>query len=307
MKPLENFTIIDLSHRLPGPLAGKVLRDLGANVIKIEDEKYGDPFLDGFFNQNDPSFADWYKELNGNKKIVKLNFKSESIKQDLKEFLQKADGIILSLSEKLKINLGLTAQEIKLLNPHLAVIEMESSSEFKMGMHDLNAMALSGLLKLYLHNQTEKIVNPPFLPVGGISFGQQVATHLLSLILKAKKEQKVVWDTAFLLDTVKANLACFYSQYTQKSGQNKFLHNGRFPCYSLYRLKDGNYVALAAVEEKFWADLIQILPISLPIESRFDTKQESFNLVANVLNSMTTSELEEKTKNKDLCLTIVRL
>lgn len=36
-KPLEGMTIIDLSHRLPGPLCGKILTDLGAIVIKIED------------------------------------------------------------------------------------------------------------------------------------------------------------------------------------------------------------------------------------------------------------------------------
>ena len=49
-KPLEGLKIIDLSHRLPGPLCGKILVDLGAEVIKIEDHVFQDPFLSGLFS-----------------------------------------------------------------------------------------------------------------------------------------------------------------------------------------------------------------------------------------------------------------
>jgi crotonobetainyl-CoA:carnitine CoA-transferase CaiB-like acyl-CoA transferase len=52
-KPLTGMTIVDLSHRLPGPLCGKLLNDLGANVIKIEDHIFQDPFLSGLFAQFD--------------------------------------------------------------------------------------------------------------------------------------------------------------------------------------------------------------------------------------------------------------
>ena len=64
--PLDGLKIIDLSTRLPGPLSTKILRDLGANVIKIEDVHYGDSF--------NPTLAAWYRALNSDKNIVKLNF-----------------------------------------------------------------------------------------------------------------------------------------------------------------------------------------------------------------------------------------
>ncbi len=71
----KKLKIIDLTHRLPGPLAGKILCDLGHEVIKIEDEKHKDPFLSGMFSSFDESFEDWYKELNQQKKIEGKKFR----------------------------------------------------------------------------------------------------------------------------------------------------------------------------------------------------------------------------------------
>ena len=67
MELLKGKVILDLSHRLPGPLAGKVLADMGAEVIKVEDQKFKDPFIHGLFAEMDPSFPHWYEELNSNK------------------------------------------------------------------------------------------------------------------------------------------------------------------------------------------------------------------------------------------------
>ena len=72
----KRLKFIDLTHRLPGPLAGKILCDLGYEVIKIEDEQHKDPFLSGKFSEFDNSFEDWYKELNQQKRLVRLNFRS---------------------------------------------------------------------------------------------------------------------------------------------------------------------------------------------------------------------------------------
>ena len=60
---LKGIKIIDFSHRLPGPLAGKILSDLGAEVIKIEDETHKDPFLSGMFSHFDESFKIWYDKF----------------------------------------------------------------------------------------------------------------------------------------------------------------------------------------------------------------------------------------------------
>ena len=302
----KKIKILDLTHRLPGPLAGKILSDLGYEVIKIEDEKHKDPFLSGMFSDFDDSFEDWYRVLNQDKKILRLDFKSPDIKSVISGYLKEADGVLLSLSPKLKDLLGLDDQSLKNLSRPIAVVELEASKSHMKAMHDLNALALSGFLSLHVAHVDDQIVDPPFFPLAGIAFGQQVATQLLANLLAAREQNGVVKSISYLFETTETILNPFWSKELQSQKRTKFLHNGAYPCYSLYRLKDGNYVALAAVEDKFWIDLIALFNIPLPLEKRFDKNPNAFQKVADTFAKLDTSEIENMTSGKELCLSIVR-
>lgn len=301
---LNGIKIIDFTHRLPGPLAGKILSDLGAEVIKVEDIKHKDPFLSGMFSEFDQSFEDWYEELNKNKKVVRLDFKSPNIKQEVQKLLEGASGLMLSLSPKLKGSLGLTDDDLK--NKQLAVVELEASSTHNKAMHDLNALAISGYLSLHVAHEENPIVAPPFMPVAGIAFGQQVATQILANLIESMRTKSFVKSVSYLHDTTDAILHPFWSRKLRDQKKTKFLHNGAYPCYSLYRTLDGHYVAVAAVEDKFWIDLTETFSIKLPLERRFETSTEAFDSVASVFAKLTTNEIEAKSQNKELCLSIVR-
>lgn len=301
---LKGIKIIDFTHRLPGPLAGKILSDMGAEVIKIEDIKHKDPFLSGMFSEFDRSFENWYEELNKNKQVVRLDFKSPDIKTQIHKILEGASGLMLSLSPKLKTSLGLNDEDLKGLP--LAVVELEASSTHNKAMHDLNALAISGYLSLHVAHENDPIVAPPFMPVAGIAFGQQVATQVLANMIESMRTKKFVKSVSYLHDTADAILHPFWSHTLRGQKKTKFLHNGAYPCYSLYRTFDGHYVAVAAVEDKFWIDLSQTFSIDLPLERRFETSESAFQSVASVFAKLTTSEIEEKSQNKELCLSIVR-
>ena len=303
---LKGFKILDLTHRLPGPLAGKILADMGAEVFKIEDQKHKDPFLSGAFSEFDRSFEDWYEELNKKKQIVRLDFKSPTIKEEIREYLKTADGILLSLSPKLKMSLGLDDESLKSLGKPLAVVELEASSSHKKAMHDLNALALTGFLSLHVAHEEEPIVAPPFLPVAGIAFGQQVATQILANMLEATRSKSYVKTVSYLYDTAESVLHPFWSKTLRDQKKTKFLHNGAYPCYSLYRTKDGQYAAIAAVEDKFWTDFIATFNVPLPLEKRFNTDEESFSIVSKIFAKLTADEIEKMAHDKELCLSIVR-
>lgn len=301
---LKGIKIIDFTHRLPGPLAGKILADLGAEVIKIEDQKHKDPFLSGMFSEFDQSFEAWYEELNKNKKVIRLDFKDPEAKKEIRKHLEGAQGLLLSLGPKLKSQLALNDEDLKDLK--LAVVELEASSTHNKAMHDLNALAISGYLSLHVAHENDPIVAPPFLPVAGIAFGQQVATQMLANIIQMREKKGFVKSVSYLHDTADAILHPFWSKTLREQKKTKFLHNGAYPCYSLYRTLDHQYVAVAAVEDKFWIDLIETFQIHLPLERRFDTSSEAFNAVAERFAKMTADEIEGKAKNKELCLSIVR-
>jgi alpha-methylacyl-CoA racemase len=301
---LSNLTILDFSHRLPGPLAGKILSDLGARVLKIEDSTRKDPFISGMFSEFDQSFEHWYEELNQKKQIIRLDFKSPGVKEEIQHYLKDASGVILSLSEKLKTQLGLTKEELKEFP--LAAIELEASSRHHKALHDLNALAMSGILSLHVAHENGDILRPPFLPVAGIAFGQQIATEMLAMILKVRENKKFIHSTCYLYESTEKIFSLFWPKKERDLHQTLFLHNGAYPCYSLYRLKDHNYLAVAAVEEKFWVDLTETFSIPWAKEKRFDRGEEGFQVLSSVFAKLSSSEIETMSKNKELCITIVR-
>ena len=106
-KLLSGINIVDFSHRLPGPFGSYLLANLGANVTKVEDDFFKDPFISGAFPKIDESFSHWYQQFNKDKNILRLDFKSSTIKEELKKLIKDADAIILALPEKVISKLGI--------------------------------------------------------------------------------------------------------------------------------------------------------------------------------------------------------
>lgn len=304
-KPLSGLTIIDLSHRLPGPLCGKILSDLGAYVIKIEDHVFQDPFLSGLFAKFDSSFVSWYENLNAGKKINRYDFNLSTDQKIIHDLVINADAVIMGLPPKTREKLHLTDQELNLKKP-MVVIELLASLHEKKSMHDLNALAMSGLLSMYVADKKEKIIDPPFLPIAGISFGHKAATDLLAAYIKATKENKTQFVKTYLDQVTHDLLGIFWPHADRDAGRSKFLHNGIYPCYSLYQTKDHKYVALAAVEEKFWLRFCEVFKIKTIHDRFYHEDQSLFNLISNELQKYTIDQIEELIKDEDLCLSIIR-
>jgi alpha-methylacyl-CoA racemase len=302
---LRGYTILDFSHRLPGPYAAMLLEELGANVIKIEDQKWGDPFLDRFFSEFDQSFVTWYQELNKNKKIERLDFNSSEIKNIITEKLKNCDGFVCSFSEKLKIKLGLDEASLSQIQKPIGGVFLEGSSKMSKSLHDLNALARTNLLQYHLNKNEHSVTAPPFLPVAGLGFGQFAATVILASILRSKDKKQVISNTIFLEDTTSLLFSPFFRG--ENSSNYKFLHNGRYPCYNLYRLNDQNYLAVATVEEKFWLEFCETFKIQATIEERFDTSEKTVSLISSRISKLNSNEIKELLMNKDICCDLIEM
>lgn len=306
MKPLKGMIILDLSHRLPGPMAGKVLADLGAEVLKVEDHLFKDPFIEGLFAQMDPSFPHWYEELNNKKQIIRLDFKAESAKSKMQELLAKADGIIMGLPPKVRDFLGVDQSSLEKLNRPICHIELFSKRNLTRGMHDLNALADTGLLKLYVEGHDEPVLDPPFLPIAGIAFGHKAATDLLAGLLKARAENKPQFLESYLYEAAQELLSPFWPKACRENDEMRFLHNGRYPCYSLYRLRDGHYAALAAVEEKFWQRFCESVGLNISADKRFHFADRSiFEQLSKAFLSLDSDQIQGLIRDHDMCLSLV--
>ncbi|AUN98559.1 CoA transferase [Bacteriovorax stolpii] len=304
-KPLKGMKIVDLSHRLPGPLCGKILTDLGADVVKIEDHVFQDPFLSGLFAKFDSSFVSWYENLNRGKKIERFDFNSSADQEKIHQLVVNADAVIVGIPPKTREKLRISDSDLTLKKP-MVVIELLASATEKKSMHDLNAMAMTGLLSLYVAGQKEKIIDPPFLPIAGISFGHKGATDLLAAYIQATKENKTQFVKTYLDQVTEEVLGIFWPEADRKLGRNRFLHNGVYPCYSLYQTKDHKYVALAAVEEKFWQRFCEVFKLETSLDRFHHEDQALFNLIAEHLGQYTQKEIEKMIESEDLCLSVIK-
>lgn len=289
-------------------MAGYLLASLGANVEKWEDNTFGDPFKDGLFKSMDPSFAQWYDELNSQKKIVKKEFKDSQFAKELKEAILESHIVIMGLPKKLQEKFGVTKEDLETQKASVVVLEMTASHKETVGLHDLNILAMKKLLHLHVRDASrERRLAPPFLPVAGIGYGTYLALQGLAWLRKAEEEKTVIYKTFSLEESVESIYSPFYSQTLQESGQDTFLHNGRYPCYSLYPLKDEGWLAVASLEEKYWERFVETLGLDLKPEDRFHHRDESiFNLIEAKVSEMSFSHAQSLFGPLDACVTPCR-
>ncbi|MBY0517391.1 MAG: CoA transferase [Bacteriovoracaceae bacterium] len=297
MKPLSGLRVLDLSQRLPGPYAGMLLSRLGAEVIKLEDSEFKDAFLEEKLAAIDDSFVDWYKELNQNKKLVRLSFS-----QGIQEYIANADIILSSMPKKVAEKFGLTKENL----PSPCVLIELSASQKNAPMHDLNALSEAGFLELHVTKKTPSPASPPLLPFAGMSFGQHIALTALALHRQAQRENKPLIFQLFLYEEVLKLYRPLWSENLQQQNRTKFLHNGKYPCYCLYRNKDGDWLAVAAVEEKFWTEFVTIFGLTLQLADRFSTDPKVFENINTSIAARSTAEIERMLLNKDICVSLIR-
>lgn len=302
---LEGLKIIDLSHRLPGPLCGKILSDLGAEVIKIEDVEFKDPFLSGLFAQFDSSFIHWYEELNSNKKVQRFDFNSSEDIEAINKIIMSSDAIIMGLPPKTRTKLKLDDQNLLFKKPFV-VLELLASKEGGKSLHDLNALAESGLLSMHVSSNKENIIAPPLLPISGITFGHKGATDLISGLLNANKINETVFVKTYLDESTDNILGIFWPKKDRALNRTEFLHNGKYPCYNIYKTKDDKYIALAAVEEKYWNRFCELFNIDKNI-NRFEIdNRNSFEIIAKSIQQYSSLEIAKLIQNEDICLSMIK-
>ena len=125
MGPLKGLRIIEIAGIGPGPFAGMLLADMGAEVIKIERPNKGDdtrhwgpPFIKPAEN-NEPAQAAYYHSANRNKKSIAIDITQPQGQQVIKDLIAKSDVLIENYKVGGLEKYGLSYQQVKSINPKL--------------------------------------------------------------------------------------------------------------------------------------------------------------------------------------------
>lgn len=258
-KNLSGLTVLDFSRVLAGPQLTQMLRDLGADVIKIEqpgtgaDERVLSPILNGqsgFFMMN-----------NRGKKSVTLNLKSEKARAVILDLARRSDVVIENFKPGVMASLGLSYEAFKAVRPDIIMCSIstfgqEGPDAQRVG-YDIVAQAASGLMWM-----TGDPDRPPMR--SGTSIGDvNAASHALGAVLAAlyyrEKTGKGQFIDISLRDCLSAIIEAAIPRYTMSGGTDKphrsGAHHATMAPYGVFHAGREDYVVMGALNDAIWARL----------------------------------------------------
>jgi alpha-methylacyl-CoA racemase len=241
MRPLDGIRVLDLTRLLPGAYATRLLVDLGAEVIKVEDPRGGDTMrtLAG-----GPSR--YFEPLNRGKRSVTLDLRAPDAAAVLDALIAGADVLIESFRPSTARRLGVDAAALRARHPRLICASISGFGQtgpyVERAAHDINYQALAGLLR------------PPQLPgplVGDVGSAHQAALAIVAALVERGRTGA---GSAIDISIHEAALAWSMFPTTADLAQAR---------YNVYETADGRWLAMGGLEPKFWAGFCERLELPL--------------------------------------------
>jgi CoA:oxalate CoA-transferase len=270
-KPLAGIRVIELANFIAGPLAGTLLADMGADVVKVEppggDMSRATPPI-----RNNESVS--FVALNRNKRSLVLDLKRPEAIEILRKLAGKSDVFLEAYRPGALDKLGLGAADVKAINPRIVYTSVsgfgQSGPDRRRAGVNLIIEAFSGVLSV-----TGEPGQMPMRP--GVQsadvFGALFATYatLAGLVGAARHGEGRIADVS-LVETSIAAAAWEAAEYLETGSVPQPLGNKHrlSAPYQLFETRDGRYLAIGTPNDQLFGKLMQVLGLEAHIgDSRF--------------------------------------
>ncbi|MFG6115346.1 CaiB/BaiF CoA transferase family protein [Halobacillus sp. MO56] len=300
---LEGVRVLDFSRYLPGPYATLRLAEKGADVVLVEPPE-GEPAR----SLNSTVFT----VNNRMKRSIMLDLKEANNQTTALELASKADVIVESYRPGVMKRMGLDYAKVQEHNTGIVYCSIsgygqDTTQMSSLASHDLNYMALSGMLS-QLKDEHGKPVHPSIQIadfIGGLTASEMILSALVQRFRTGEGFYLDVALTDGLYAMLNTNVAL-----AKESGYNKGIKeiSGEKVCYHIYETMDGRYIALAALEPKFWRSFCQFAGRNDWVEHQFTRAEKGFPIFEQVSAYFCSKPLEEWMEislQVDCCLTPV--
>lgn len=310
--PLEDICVLDLTRLLPGPMCSLHLADMGAEVIKIEDTGLGDyARWMGPMKGEDASF---FRALNRNKRGLTLDLKQAAGVELFLDLARGADVVIESFRPGVVDRLGIGYQAVRAVNPGIVYCAIsgygQSGPWRERAGHDINYCATAGILE-----QSGARDGPPAagnFQIADLAGGALSAAMAISaaLVGAARRGEGRYLDVAMTDCAMAHNLLPLIAQDALGESRPRggdFL-SGELPCYAVYETADGRYMALGALEDKFWRRFCERLgrpDLALLYAVDGDEREAVRHELEVIFRSRSQAEWVEYFADTDCCLSPV--
>jgi alpha-methylacyl-CoA racemase len=296
--PLHGVRVLELAGIGPAPYTCMLLAQLGADVLRVDrpgGSRVGDPDL-----------------LADGRPTLTLDLKSPDDVATVLRLVERADVLVEGFRPGVAERLGIGPAQCEAVNPRLVYARMTGWGQDgpladKVG-HDINYAGIVGAIAAIGEPGRKPV--PPLNLVADFGGGAMfcLAGILAALLERTTSGKGQVVDVA-MVDGVASLMTMFWSMranggWSDERGTN--LLDGGAPYYDTYECADGEYVAVGAIEEQFWAQVVDGLGIQ-DAPPRGDASQgpELRKRMQEVFLTKTRDEWAELFADRPACVTPV--
>lgn len=253
MSPLNGYTVIELAGIGPAPMAGMMLADMGAEVIRIERST----------SVSERRAKD--VSLRGKKSVV-LDLKDPRAVGALLQMIESADVLIDPYRPLTCEKLGIGPDECLSRNPRLVFARMtgwgQHGPQAMAAGHDINYIALTGALHAIGRAGERPVV--PLNLVGDMGGGGTLlVVGVLAALLEARGSGKGQVVDCAMVDGAIQQMWMFQGMlaagaWDDGAREANLLDGGAY-FYDCYECADGGFISLGAIEPRFHATMITLL------------------------------------------------
>ncbi|MGR8007181.1 CaiB/BaiF CoA transferase family protein [Streptomyces hypolithicus] len=301
--PLAGVRVVELAGIGPGPFAAMLLADLGADVVRVD--RPGGAGL-GI----DPA----HDLTNRNKRSVLIDLKSAGGAAQVLDLVERADVLVEGYRPGVAERLGIGPDACLARNPQLVYGRMTGWGQegplAQRAGHDIGYIALTGTLSMI-----GKHGEPPTVPANLVGDYAGGSLYLVVGVLAALQHARTEGGVGQVVDAAivdgAAHLATMIHAMTaagswqDRRGSN--LLDGGCPFYGTYETADGQYMAVGALEHRFYAEFAQLLGIGDTAPDRADPARwvELREVIAARFKQRTRAEWTAVFDGSDACVSPV--
>lgn len=251
MGPLNGIKIIELAGIGPGPFCGMMLSDMGAEIIRIERPRGGNPSR----QRTDV--------LGRGRRSVAVDLKNPVGVELVLSMVEGADALFEGFRPGVAERLGLGPDETMKRNPALVYGRMTGWGQdgplAQAAGHDINYIGLAGALHAF--GRKDEQPTPPLNLVGDFGGGGMLlAFGMVCGLLEAKQSGQGQVIDAAMVDGSATLMAMFFGMHAggffkTERGTNLLDTGAHF--YDTFATSDGEYVCIGSLEPQFYALLVE--------------------------------------------------